>query len=326
MVDNKRVIMYEIDRRKRIIGFIRRNIVLVALVLVFTIFIFSAPNFFTIQNLLNIGRQSAIILIAACGMTLVIISANIDLSIGSTLAMAAMITALTIKTTNQVILGFLAGMATGALIGFINGALTTKAKIPSFLVTLGIMGAVRGIAMIITSTLAVQVYNQMYWNLFGDGIIGGFFPVSIIWTISIIILIHILLRYTILGRYIYATGGNVQAAKFTGIKTDRIVIWSFIITGMLAALSGIILSSRMHAARPNVGDGLELNVIAAVILGGTSLFGGRGTIIGTILGALVIGTLNNGLILLGFSTHVQMLVRGLVIIVAVVFSRTEGES
>ncbi|MBN1298882.1 MAG: ABC transporter permease, partial [Actinobacteria bacterium] len=137
----------------------------------------------------------------------------------------------------------------------------------------------------------------------------------------------ILLRYSVLGRYIYATGGNMQAARFTGVKTDRVIIWAFVITGVLAGLAGIILSSRMHAARPNIGEGLELNVIAAVILGGASLSGGRGTIIGTLLGALAIGTLNNGLILLGFSTNVQMLVRGVVIIAAVVLAgRDEGTS
>ncbi len=237
-----------------------------------------------------------------------------------------MVGSLTIQVSNRVYLAFIAAVATGALIGSINGYLTAKARIPSFLVTLGIMGAVRGIAMIITKTLAVQVYNEMYWNMFGDGIIGGIFPVPILWAIVVLIVIHILLRYSTLGRYIYATGGNIEAARFTGVKTDRVVIWAFVITGMLAALAGIVLSSRMHAARPNIGEGVELNVIAAVILGGTSLFGGRGSIIGTLLGALVVGTLNNGLILLGFSTHVQMLVRGLVIIAAVVFAGREGES
>lgn len=326
MTDDKNIEVFEVVRKQKALSFIRKNIVLVALILVVAIFGFTAPNFLTLQNMLNIGRQTVIIAIIASGMTLVIISANIDLSVGATLAMAAMVATLTLQFTNQVYLAFIAAVATGALIGSINGYLTAKARIPSFLVTLGIMGAVRGIAMIITKTLAVQVYNEMYWNMFGDGIIGGIFPVPILWAIVVLIVIHILLRYSTLGRYIYATGGNIEAARFTGVKTDRVVIWAFVITGMLAALAGIVLSSRMHAARPNIGEGVELNVIAAVILGGTSLFGGRGSIIGTLLGALVVGTLNNGLILLGFSTHVQMLVRGLVIIAAVVFAGREGES
>jgi ribose/xylose/arabinose/galactoside ABC-type transport system permease subunit len=313
--------------KQKAIRFFRKNVVLFALVLVIVIFGFTATNFFTLQNLLNIGRQTALITIVACGMTLVIISANIDLSVGSTLAMAAMVAALTIQATKMVIVGVLAAILTGAVIGFVNGFLTTKARIPSFLATLGIMGAVRGLAMIVTETRAVQIYNQNYWNLFGDGNIGGVFPIPIIWTIVVLIIIHVLLRYSVLGRFIYATGGNIQAAKFTGVKTDRVIMWAFIITGVLAAFAGVILSSRMHAARPNIGEGLELNVIAAVILGGASLNGGRGTIIGTLLGALAIGTLNNGLILLGFSTNVQMLVRGVVIIAAVVLAgREEGSS
>jgi ribose transport system permease protein len=146
-------------------------------------------------------------------------------------------------------------------------------------------------------------------------------PIAIFWTFVILVAMHIILAYTSLGRYIYATGGNKQAARFTGIKTDKTAIISFIVMGLLAAFAGIILSSRMHASRPGTGEGMELNVIAAVILGGTSLFGGKGTIIGSLVGALVIGALNNGLIILGFSTHVQMLVRGLVIILAVLFAR-----
>ncbi len=312
-----------IKRRYNFVLFLRKNIVLVVLILVIAIFGFTANNFFTLQNLLNIGRQTALITIVACGMTLVIISGNIDLSVGSTLAMAAMTVAIVMQYYNNVFVGVLSGFLVGALIGFINGFLTTKAKIPSFLVTLGMMGAVRGVAMLVTETRAVQIYNKNYWNWFGDGNIKGIFPVPIIWTIIILIITFLLLRYSILGRYIYATGGNIQAAKFTGVKTDRVITWTFVITGILSAIAGIILSSRMHAARPNIGEGLELNVIAAVILGGASLAGGRGTIIGTLLGALAIGTLNNGLILLGFSTNVQMLVRGIVIIAAVVLARRE---
>lgn len=326
MVESKMTYNLEISTKQRVLRLIRKNIVLVSLVVVVAIFGSTATNFLTFQNLLNVGRQTAIISIIAAGMTLVIISANIDLSVGSTLAMASMTTALTIQATNQVILGVVAGLITGAVVGLINGFLITKARIPSFLVTLGMMGAIRGVAMIITGTLAVQVYNTTYWKIFGDGSIGGVIPVSIVWTIAVIIFTFVLLKYSTLGRYIYATGGNIQAAKFTGVKTDRVIIWAFVITGILAALAGIVLSSRMHAARPNIGSGLELNAIAAVILGGTSLYGGRGTVIGTLLGALVIGTLNNGLILLGYSTHWQMLVRGIVIIAAVIFAGREGET
>lgn len=302
--------------------FIRRNIVFIALIIVVIIFSFTAPNFLTWQNMLNIGRQTATILIVSAGMTLVIISANIDLAVGSTLAMAALMTALVVQWTNQIILGVLAGITIGAIVGLVNGILTTKVRIPSFLVTLGMMGLIRGSAMLITETRAVPFYNTLYWNLFGDGKVG-IIPTSIIWAVLVVIVIHLLLRYSILGRKIYATGGNIKAAKYIGINTDRVIIWSFVICGILSAFAGIVLSSRMHAARPNMELGLELNVIAAVILGGTSFNGGRGSIIGTILGALVIGILNDGAILLGFNTHVQTVLRGIIIIAAVAFAVEE---
>jgi ribose transport system permease protein len=259
----------------------------------------------------------------ACGMTMVIISANIDLSVASTLSLAAMLAGLVVEATGSTLLALATGIITGVFVGFVNGILTTKGRIPSFLVTLGMMGVARGAAMMVTETKPVVIYNESYWYAFGDGDLFGALPIAIFWTIIVLIVTHIILSYTSLGRYIYATGGNREAARFTGVKTDRTVIITFIIMGILAAFAGIILSSRMHASRPGTGEGMELNVIAAVILGGTSLFGGKGTIIGALVGALVIGALNNGLIILGFNTHVQMLVRGLVIILAVLFAREE---
>jgi ribose transport system permease protein len=303
--------------------YLRDNIAILALIIVVLIFSVANRNFLTFSNFANIGRQSAMITIMACGMTMVIVSANIDLSVASTLSFAAMLAGLTVKATGSTILALLVGLATGAVIGLINGVLITKGNIPSFLATLGMMGVVRGAAMLVTATKPVVIYEESYWRAFGDGKIIGFLPVAIFWTFIILVAMHIILTYTSLGRYIYATGGNKQAARFTGVKTDRTVIITFIIMGLLAAYAGIILSSRMHASRPGTGEGMELNVIAAVILGGTSLFGGKGTIIGSLVGALVIGALNNGLIILGFSTHVQMLVRGLVIILAVLFAREE---
>ena len=304
-------------------GYLRDNIAVLALILVVVFFSVANKNFLTFSNFANIGRQSAMITIMACGMTMVVVSANIDLSIASTLSLAAMLAGLVVKATGSTLLALLAGLATGTLIGFINGVLVTKGRIPSFLATLGMMGVVRGAAMLVTATKPVVIYTETYWRAFGDGNVFGFLPIAIFWTFIILVLMHIILSYTSLGRYIYATGGNRQAARFTGVKVDKTVIIAFIIMGILAALAGIILSSRMHASRPGTGEGMELNVIAAVILGGTSLFGGKGTIIGSLVGALVIGALNNGLIILGFSTHVQMLVRGLVIILAVLFAREE---
>ncbi|MBN1834727.1 MAG: ABC transporter permease [Spirochaetales bacterium] len=304
-------------------NYLRDNIAVLALIIVVIVFSVANPNFFTLANFANIGRQVAMIAIMACGMTMVIVSANIDLSVASTLSFAAMITGLVVEATGSTLLGLLVGLAIGVGVGFVNGMLVTKGRIPSFLATLGMMGVVRGAAMMVTGTKPVVIYTESYWRAFGDGQVFGVLPVAIFWTIVTLIIAHIILSYTSLGRYIYATGGNKEAARFTGIKTDRTIIIAFIIMGLLAAFAGVILSSRMHASRPGTGEGMELNVIAAVILGGTSLFGGKGTIFGSLVGALVIGALNNGLIILGFSTHVQMLVRGLVIILAVLFAREE---
>ena len=307
--------------------FLRENIAVLALIIVFIFFsLVSKGQFFTLSNLLNIGRQMSTITIMACGMTLVIVSANIDLSVASTLSFAAMLSAMVVQATGSTLLSLVVGLACGLVIGFLNGILTTKGKIPSFLVTLGMMGVVRGAAMMVTETKPVVVYEEMYWRAFGDGYIFKVVPINIFWMVVILVITHIVLRYMSIGRYIYATGGNKEAARFTGVKTDRTIITAFIIAGVLAAFSGIILASRMHAARPGTGEGMELNVIAAVILGGTSLFGGKGTIIGSLVGALVIGMLNNGLIIMGFSSHVQMLVRGLVIILAVLFAKEERET
>jgi ribose transport system permease protein len=304
-------------------NYLRDNIAVLALIIVLVFFSITTPNFLTLDNFANIGRQVAMIAIMACGMTMVIVSANIDLSVASTLSLAAMLSALVTEATGSTLLGLAVGLAVGAVVGAVNGLLVTKGKIPSFLVTLGMMGVVRGAAMMVTGTKPVVIYTESFWRAFGDGQIFGVLPIAIFWTIVVLVVAHVILKYTALGRYIYATGGNGEAARFTGIKTHRTVIVAFIIMGILAAFSGVILSSRMHAARPGTGEGMELNVIAAVILGGTSLFGGKGTIIGSLVGALVIGALNNGLIILGFDTHVQMVVRGLVIILAVLFAREE---
>lgn len=308
-------------------NYLRDNIAVLALIIVVVFFSVTAgTKFLSFQNLANIGRQASVITIMACGMTMIIVSANIDLSVAATLSFAAMLNAIVTQATGSTLLGLVVGLAAGFAVGLVNGILVTKGRIPSFLATLGLMGVVRGAAMMVTGTKPVVIYVESFWRSFGDGEIFGILPMPIFWTIVVLIITHIVMRYTALGRYIYATGGNQEASRFTGVKTDKTIITAFIIMGILAAFSGIILASRMHAARPGTGEGMELNVIAAVILGGTSLFGGKGTIIGSLVGALVIGALNNGLIILGFSTHVQMLVRGLVIILAVLFAREDQSS
>ncbi|MEN3186639.1 MAG: ABC transporter permease [Atribacterota bacterium] len=308
--------------RLKVLGqLLRGNVALIVFAIVVVIFSILNPRFLSFANFANIGRQAAMIIVMACGMTMVIVSANIDLSVASTLSLGGMLSGLIVEGTGSVWFSIAVALGLGVGAGLANGLLVTRGRIPSFLVSLGMMGILRGLAMLVTDTKPVVIYNEPFWRAFGDFDIFGFFPISILWTIIIVAVTHITLTYTSLGRYIYATGGNQEAAYFTGINTKRTIVTVFVIMGILAAFSGVMFASRMHAARPGTGEGMELNVIAAVILGGTSLSGGKGTIVGSIIGALTIGTLNNGLIILGFNTHVQMLVRGLVIILAVLISR-----
>ena len=289
----------------------------VALIVGFSI---ASPVFFSAANFANIGRQTAIVSIIAVGMALVIIAAEIDLSVASNLALSGVVAALAMRDiSDSWVLGAVAGIATGALVGLVNGLLTTKLRIPSFLVTLGVLGIARGLALMITGTAPVLVTNTTFWDIFAEGSILGI-PASIAWTAIVLIAGFVLLHLTSFGRKVFATGGNATAARYSGINVQRVKIVAFVITGALAGLAALILSARGHAAA-DVASGVELDVIAAVILGGTSLFGGRGTIMGVLLGSLVIGILNNGLVLMGVSSSVQLAVKGAIIIAAVAFSR-----
>lgn len=287
-----------------------------ALIVFFSV---TSPVFFSVDNFANIGRQTALVTIIAVGMTFVIITAEIDLSVASVLALSGVLSAMSMQVVNNWFIGGVVGLAAGTLLGLVNGVLTTKLAIPSFLVTLGMLGVARGLAYVITDTAPVLISNETYYNVFGEGDLLGI-PVPIVWTIIVLIIGGVLLHYTTFGRKVYATGGNATAARYSGINTDRVKIVAFMITGCLAGLAALILSARGHAARPDIAIGLELDVIAAVILGGTSLFGGRGAIVGTLIGSLIIGIMNNGLVLVGVSSSWQIAVKGAIIILAVAFS------
>ncbi|MCK9905539.1 ABC transporter permease, partial [Frankia sp. Cpl3] len=229
-------------------------------------------------------------------MTFVISAAEIDLSVGSIAALSSLTTALAIKAGFGVPGGVAMGLGTGLAIGFVNGLLVTRVAIPSFLVTLGMMGIAKGLAMWITYTAPVPIVNKTYNFLFGSGDIGPI-PVLLIWTLLIAVIGHILLRKTAYGRQTLATGGNENAAKFSGVNTAKIKLMVLMGSGMMAGLAGMLYAGRMQSGRFTFGEGDELSVIAAVILGGTSLFGGMGTVVGTVIGSLMIGTINNGLII-----------------------------
>ena len=217
------------------------------------------------------------------------------------------------------ILGAAAGIVVGTFIGLVNGLLTTQLGIPSFLVTLGMLGVAKGLAFVITDTAPVLVDNTSFFNVFWEGSILGL-PIPIVWTVVVLSLGGVLLHFSTFGRKVFATGGNGMAARYSGVSTTRVKIYCFMLSGVLAGLASLLFAAQAHAARPDFADGLELDVIAAVILGGTSLFGGRGTIIGTLIGSLIIGVLNNGLVIIGVSSSWQIAVKGLIIILAVAFS------
>ena len=313
------------DRRRKLLQNLLRGerpyMLYIALVILLVVFSLSSPWFLSVDNFLNIGRQTTLVSIIAVGMTFVIIARQIDLSVASTLALSGMAAALAMsQINNSWIVGAVAGLGTGALVGLLNGILTTQLSIPSFLVTLGTLSMARGLAMMVTNTKPVIITNESYFAIFGEGTFLGM-PVPIAWTLAAMIVGILLLHYNVFGRRIYAVGGNPTAARYSGINTKWVTTAAFILSGTLAGLAALVLSARSHAARPDVVQGMELDVIAAVILGGCSLFGGRGYILGTLFGSLIIGTLNNGLVLLGVSSPMQLVIKGAIIVAAVAFTK-----
>ncbi|MFP3041104.1 ABC transporter permease [Treponema primitia] len=277
-------------------------------------------SFLSANNILNITRQTAMITIMAVAMTFVIGAAQIDLSIGSIVALSSLIAALTLRSTHSIFLALFLSLLAGFIIGAINGLLVTKVRIPAFLVTLGMMGIVRGSAMWLTNTAAISISNTTFNFIFGVGNIAGRIPVLLLWTLVFVVCGVILLNKTSFGKKTLATGGNEIAARFTGINTDRVKIITFMMSGTFAAFAGILYAGRMQAGRYTFGDSDEMNTIAAVILGGTSMAGGTGFVVGTLIGSLLMGMINNGLILGGLSVSQQTIVRGVIIILAVALS------
>ena len=299
----------------------RRYVIYIGFVVVFLFFAITlgADGFLTGNNLLNIVRQTATVTIIAVGMTYVIAAAQIDLSVGATAGLASVVTAMTIANYG-VFLGILAGLAVGVVVGSVNGALVAMLKIPSFLVTLGMLGIAAGVAQWITKSAPQPILSDLYNKVFGSGDIGPI-PGLIVWMIIVVVIGAIVLAKTRFGRQVLATGGNPVAAKFTGINTTSITFRVLLISALLAALAGMLYAGQLQSGRYQWGTGDELSAIAAVILGGTSLFGGSGTVVGTLFGALLIGLINNGLILAGLDTSQQQVIRGVIIILAVALAR-----
>jgi len=274
-----------------------------------------SDRFFTLDNLLNVARQISINAIISVGMTLVILTGGIDLSVGSIVALTGSITAGLLVGGQGIVPAMLLGMVVGALLGLFNGVLITRAEIPPFIATLGTMTAARGFTLVYTDGRPITGMEDAFRYL-GGGYIAGI-PVPVIIMLVIFAAAYIMLKKTRLGRYIYAIGGNEEAARLSGINTKKILLSVYVLGGLLAGISGIIMASRLNSAQPTAGVSFELDAIAAVVLGGTSLSGGVGTIGGTLIGALIIGVLDNGLNLLNVSSFYQQIAKGLVILLAV---------
>jgi ribose/xylose/arabinose/galactoside ABC-type transport system permease subunit len=280
-------------------------------------------TFLTMENFMNVLRRSSVNGIIAIGMTSIIISAGIDLSVGSMLALSGMVGAYAMVAIGgsdpqggALVVGTVLGIVVGTICGFLNGVLITKLKLQPFIVTLGTMSAFRGISYVMNNG---QPYNVPSYKYLGEGTVLGVLgvPISVVIFVAIIAIAAFLLRYSRLGRYTYAIGSNRVAAFHAGVNVDRNLIYIYTFTGLLVGIAAMIATSRTVSAQPTAGIALELDIIASVVIGGASLAGGRGTVTGTIIGTLLISVLRNGCTLLGISTHVQLIVIGMIIILAV---------
>lgn len=305
--------------------------IIMALIALCVVFAFSSEHFLKINNLMNVLQQVAVVAILAFGMTWVILLGDIDLSVGSMLAVAGMVGAQMFlwlpkgaewlgiaELLSPPLLTFLAVLVTlvaGALMGAVNGVLSAKLLLPSFIVTVATMGIYRGLVSLPTNGAPAMISDPM-WLAIGSGRWLGV-PLMV-WILLVLFVInHILLSCTVFGRQTYLSGGNREAALYSGIRVDRIKVIIFMMSGLMAAIAGILHSSRLYSAQTNAGLSYELDAIAAAVLGGTSLAGGVGTMIGTLIGALIIGVLNNGMNMLSVPYFYQLIVKGLVILFAV---------
>lgn len=291
-------------------------IVFASIFVFFSILLFN-KGFLTSTNLMNIARQVAMTSIMAVGVTFVLCAAEIDLSFGSVVALSAVITALVLRWTHSITLSVGAGLACGFIAGFVNGVIVGYVRIPGFLVTLGTSSIIIGIARRVTELKSIAIDNDVFVFIFGSGDIGKV-SILFVWMICVMCCGALLLHKTMFGRHVLATGGNSTAALYSGVKTKRIKMMVFIISGVLAALAGILYTGRLHGARYTLGENDLMVVIAAVIIGGTSLFGGKGRVVGSVIGAFIMGMINNGLVLMSLSVDHQLILRGIIIIVSVV--------
>jgi ribose transport system permease protein len=290
-------------------------VLLAVLVLLCIVISLGAPQFYSVENVIAILRQCSLVLIIAAGMTMLLIAAEVDLSVGASLAFSGVVAMDVTNKTGSVLLGALAGILFGGAVGVFNGLVVTRLRVNSLIATIATMMILQG-GVFLYSREAVQ--NRHLQKTFTDistGYIGPV-PVPVVIAALVCLVVYIVLRHTTLGRYIYAAGANQRAARLSGVRPERLKLFVFIVTGLLTGLGGLILASLMNAGQPTAGRGFELTVVAAVILGGTSLSGGRGTLLGTLLGVLILKVIDNGIIILRWDQDLQMVVPGIVIVLA----------
>jgi ribose transport system permease protein len=294
---------------------------LLALVIVCIGLAFMSPDFLTVSNSFDVMRQVSINAVISFGMTLSILLGGIDLSVGSILAVSSLVAAMIMKGGHGA--GLAAGFAllAGAAMGSLNGVVIGKGKVAPFIATLGMMTLLRGVALVLSNGSPISGFSSNSFSMLGGGYVARLIPLPVVLMLAMFAIFWFALTRTVFGRHVYATGGNAEAARLSGVNTDRVQLLVYTISGAMAALAGMILTSRLDSAQPTAGEGYELDAITAVVLGGTSLAGGRGRIFGTLVGALLIGVLNNGLNLMGVSAFYPQVVKGSVILLAVLLDR-----
>lgn len=304
---------------------ILKNKPLIGLILFSAIVAVINPRFLSVANILNVFRQSSINAVIAIGMTFVILTGGIDLSVGSILAFCGAVSAAMLSSGMNPVLSLLVALVLGLFFGIVNGFLVSVMKLQAFIVTLVTMTFLRGATLVFTNGKPITVNDggALFENIGGGYLFN--IPIPIYITLILFVVGHYILTNTRFGRYTYAIGGNEEATKLSGIKVNNIKIWIYGISGILSALAGIITTSRLFSAQPTAGTGYELDAIAAVVLGGTSLAGGVGKITGTALGAIIIGVLGNALNLLDVSSYYQMMIKAAVILIAVLIDKKSNK-
>jgi ribose transport system permease protein len=294
--------------------------VLIGILALVAFFSLRSEFFFDVDNFLNIANQMTMLMIVSFGMTLVIISGEIDLSVGPVLALIGIFVASALRRDLPIPVALLGGVGSGALIGLISGVITVKGHVPSFIVTLGIFSVARGVAIWMTNSRAIAIFNEDYLLIFADAEPLGV-TIALWYLVAIYLVLVVLLRYTRFGTSIYAVGGNREAARLSGIRTDRVKIGVFVLMGALLGIAAMLQTARLGTGFVEPPRNLELDAIAAVVLGGTAFTGGRGSLSKTVLGVVLIAVLNNGLTLLNVQSYYQLIIKGGIIVLALLLDR-----